>query len=132
MLGGRLLALVMRVAEQVAEPVGVAIVAAEQRLQRVALQARLVAVLEQLEQAVVRALLGTGLREHHRRRGGQRSCAQQRRQQDQAARLHRDLGNVTSAKCGRGAAARPQRPFDQSAVALYQKKFWITSTTSPL
>ena len=38
-LGRRLLALEMRIAEQVAEPVGIAIVAAEDRLQRIALEA---------------------------------------------------------------------------------------------
>src|SRR3954452_20596383 len=67
------LPLEMRIAEQVAEPVGVAVVAAEQRLQRVALEARLIAVLEQLEQAIVSALLlrrrCSRWRCHDRRRG---------------------------------------------------------------
>ena len=57
MLGRRFLGLVMGVAEKVAEPVGIALVAAVERLQRVAPEARLVAVLEQLEQPVVRARL---------------------------------------------------------------------------
>ena len=56
-LGRRLLALVVSVAIEVAEAVGVAHVAAVERLQRIALEARFVAVLEQLEQALVSALL---------------------------------------------------------------------------
>src|SRR5688572_22361353 len=32
----------------------------------------------------------------------------------------------------RGAAARPQRPFGQCTSAVYQKKLYSTSTTSPV
>ena len=66
-LGRYFLALVMRVAEQVADPIRVTIIAAEQCLQRITLEARLVARLEELEQPVVCLLLGS------------RSCCRQRR-----------------------------------------------------
>ena len=93
-LGCGLLRLIMRVAEQVAEPIGVAHVAAEQRLQRIALEARLVAVLEQLEQAVVRACCAAaagGLRAAAR--GKARAAKQQRIRR--AGKFHRtDLWNV--------------------------------------
>ena len=84
MLGRRLLRLVMLVAEQVAEPVGVAQVAAVQRLQRVALERRLVALLEQLEQPLVRARLRLcscgDLRRGRRGAGeGQQRCGQDQR-----------------------------------------------------
>ena len=86
-LGGRLLALVIFVGDEVAEPVGIAQVAAEQRLQRVALEGGFVAVLEQLEQPVVRALPGPARRSRRRsrllRRGGGHGEREQRRGQDQ-------------------------------------------------
>ena len=82
MLGRRFLGLVMGVAEEVAEPVGIALVAAVERLQRIAPEARLVAVLEQLEQPVVRArlsaALGAGAAARRRRRGRAASSEQLR------------------------------------------------------
>ena len=67
LLGGGFLGLEMGAAEQVAEAVREAQLAAVQRLQRVAAKEGFVAVLEQLEQPVMRALLG--------RRGGRRGGA---------------------------------------------------------
>ena len=79
----RLLALEVRVAVKVAEPVGVAVIAAEQRLQRIALQRSVVALLEQLEKPVVRARL----------RDCRSSSGQQRTAKDQSGgEVHINLG----------------------------------------
>jgi hypothetical protein len=88
LLGRGPLALVMGIAEEVAEPIGIAIIAPEQGLERIALEARLVAVLEQLEKPVVSALLRRrrGLRVSHCGRGNR----DQRYREDQAPRkLHK-------------------------------------------
>ena len=84
-LGSGLFRLEVRVAEQVAEPVGVAQVAAVESLERVALEARLVAFLEQLKQPLVRARL--------RRRGGGRlgGCTREGRQSEE--RCGKDQAN---------------------------------------
>ena len=123
MFGRSFLALKMRIAEQVAKLVRIAHVAAEQRLDRVALKARLVAVLEQLEEPVV----GTG-------RGfcAQAASAAMEEQAISRAAVFMVPPGTFLANARRGAAARPQRPFDQCAIPIYQKKLRTASTTSPV
>ena len=117
------------VGDIVAEPVGVAQVAARQRVQRIAHQARLVARLEQVEQAVVRALLDN--RRRRRRSFGRGvaaalAAARWRRRQAPSGTRKPSVGGPGFAlrahfrkwTCGcpdaaRGAADKPQRPFDQ-------------------
>jgi hypothetical protein len=72
---------VIFVGNPVAEPVGVAQVAAEDGVERIALEARLVAGLEQLEQTVMRALLGN----HGRRDLGGDWRRARRRRRDRGA-----------------------------------------------
>ena len=104
----------MGIAEQVAEPVGVAHVAAEQRLQRIALEARLVAVLEQLEQAVVRALL----------RGGVPACtgAARQRRSSEAERIRRPANFIGYLeKFGVSANAEEAPRLDRNASSINER-----------
>ena len=75
----------MPVAEQVADPIGIAEVAAIEGLKRIAPERAFVAVLEQLEQAIVNAGLGRPRRAGHNLCRCRRDERQHRTGQDQRA-----------------------------------------------
>ncbi len=127
MLGRRLLTGVIFVGDIIAEPVGVAHVAAKQGVERVALEAGLVAFLEQSEQLVVRRLLCDRRGRFHRsgcdldgrrgrRAGGKHQC--DGRCGESVVQLHvgrpldRRARRARPKDGRRGAAVIPQRPFD--------------------
>ena len=128
---------VIFVGDAVAEPVGVAQVAAEDGVERVALEAGFVAGLEQLEQPVVRALFGSpgpaagfGAAGATGAGAGAGVVAQAAsaamdapRKQIAEAVLHRsDLRIRVYVLMRKGRRGKPQRPFDQRLAAVYQKK----------
>jgi hypothetical protein len=123
----RFFGLVMGVAEQVAQMVGVAHVAAEQRLQGVAPKVGLVAFVEKREQPVVRALLSRRRRGRHLDRQRQGDQANLRRNPLQAqAQLVNSSGSGGQRRSFNSSRIRldrryakgrcefgSQRPFDQ-------------------
>jgi hypothetical protein len=107
---------------------GIAIVAAKQCVKRIALEVGLVAIPKQSEQPGVRAFRGRIYR--YRLAGGgvdrQRNCGSEKGKEQ--LRFHvdplsaaRDWRPGWLADGKRGAAAIPQRPFDQLLDQVYQK-----------